>query len=70
VTITVFLDGDKLMARTSDQPPVQLVPLAPTKFYFKVPGDQRAEFEVDASGAPTALVLSSGTVSQRAERKR
>jgi serine-type D-Ala-D-Ala carboxypeptidase/endopeptidase len=65
--ITVARTGDVLTAQGTDQPAFRLFAEAPTKFFLKSV-DAQIEFEVDAAGVPTALILVQGGARQRAPR--
>jgi hypothetical protein len=69
VALAVRLDGDRLMILISGQPPVQLFAQSASSFFLKAAGNQQVEFETDASGNATALVLVAGGARQRAVKK-
>jgi serine-type D-Ala-D-Ala carboxypeptidase/endopeptidase len=66
--ITVTREDDKLMAQATGQPKFQLFPEAETKFFLKVV-DAQIEFETDATGNVTGLVLVQNGARQRAPKK-
>jgi len=66
--ITVTREDDKLMAQATGQPKFQLFPEAETKFFLKVV-DAQVEFETDATGNVTGMVLVQSGTRQRAPKK-
>ncbi len=67
--ITVTRVSDRLMAQATGQPAFELFAESPTKFFLKVV-DAQVEFETDAAGEITGLVLVQGGLRQRAPRRR
>jgi hypothetical protein len=67
--ITISRDADRLVAQATGQPALAMVAASPTTFAI---ADVAAtiEFEVDAAGRATALVLVQGGKRQRAPRRR
>ena len=66
--ITITREDDTLMAQATNQPKFQLFPEAETKFFLKVI-DAQIEFETDATGNVTGLVLVQNGARQRAPKK-
>jgi CubicO group peptidase (beta-lactamase class C family) len=66
--ITVTREDDKLMAQSTGQPKFQLFPEAETKFFLKIV-DAQVEFETDATGNVTGMVLVQNGARQRAPKK-
>ncbi len=56
---TVTVEDGKLMAQATGQPKVQLFPESETLYFLKVV-DAQVEFQVDAAGNATGLVLTQG----------
>jgi CubicO group peptidase (beta-lactamase class C family) len=65
--IAITRDGDKLFLQATGQPAFQLFAEAPTKFFLKEV-DAQIEFETDATGSVTALVLVQNGARQRAPK--
>jgi len=65
--IAITLDGTRLVAHVGKQPSMQLLAASPTKFFLEATTALTFEFETDAAGNPTALVLVQG-VRQRAPK--
>jgi CubicO group peptidase (beta-lactamase class C family) len=65
--ITITRDGDKLFLQATGQPQFPLFAETETKFFLKVV-DAQIEFEVDAPGTVTALVLVQNGARQRAPK--
>jgi CubicO group peptidase (beta-lactamase class C family) len=68
VTVTVTREGDRLMARLTGQPKLQLFPESETSFFDKAV-DARVEFIKDKSGKVTHLVIHQGGVDLKARRR-
>jgi hypothetical protein len=66
---TLALDGDKLMLRVANQPPVQLLPSSPRKFFLEANLGLTIEFDTDATDNATAMILVQGDSRQRAPKK-
>ena len=54
--LRIFLEGGKLMAEATGQPPFQLYPESPTRFFYKVV-DADVVFKVEADGSVSGLTL-------------
>lgn len=65
--IAITLDGSRLVAHLGKQPSMQLLAASPTKFFIEATTALTFEFETDAAGNATALVLVQG-VRQRAPK--
>ena len=68
VTMTITLDGERLMAQLTGQGSNPIFPESETMFFLKVV-DAQIEFVKDASGAVTHLVLHQGGQDRRANRR-
>ncbi|MBC7895126.1 MAG: serine hydrolase [Cytophagaceae bacterium] len=66
--ITITRTGDKLFAQATGQPQFALFAEAEAKFFFKVV-DAQLEFETDATGNVTAVVLVQNGARQRAPKR-
>ncbi len=54
--LRIFLEGGKLMAEATGQPPFQLYPESRTRFFYKVI-DADVEFKIEADGSVSGLTL-------------
>ena len=68
VTMTITLDGERLMAQLTGQGSNPIFPESETMFFLKVV-DAQIEFVKDASGAVTHLVLHQGGQDRRGTRQ-
>lgn len=58
-TLTVRLVGSSLMTQATGQPEIEIFPESATRFFLKVV-DAQIDFQADASGAVTGLILHQG----------
>ncbi len=64
---TIRRDGERLLARLSGQPFVEIYPEDQTNFFYKIV-DAQLTFVKSADGAATALILHQNGADQRAEK--
>ncbi len=69
VVFAVSRDGDHLVLQATGQPAVPLSAESPTRFYAKAVGAS-LEFQVDAAGNATAVVIVQGGTRERAPRQK
>lgn len=67
-TFSITREGDHLMLRVPQQPPIQLLAMSPTEFFVRKP-DLVVAFESDSTGRVTALTIGQGESRQRLTRK-
>ena len=67
-SITIRLDGERLMAQVTNQPEVPVFAESETKFFYKVV-DAQIEFFMDEKGTVTHLVLHQGGRDTKAVKK-
>ncbi len=66
--VTIRREGDRLLAQATRQPPFEIAPESPTRFFLRGV-EAELEFELDASGRATALTLVQGGARQRGVRR-
>jgi hypothetical protein len=68
VDLTVTLEGDHLMAQLTGQPKFQIFPESETLFFYKIV-EATLEFQTDASGATTGVLLKQGPINRVLTKK-
>jgi len=67
-SIVVSLEGEHLMAQATGQPKLEIIPESETRFFLKEV-DAQIEFQLDAAGKVTGLILHQGGQSLPAKKK-